>query len=477
MRESRIVTLSSSRRPVLDTTIGAIPLLATPVPMLRASRLLLALCSSAPLLGAQPSRVPSAAPATAVADSTQGDALRVFLDCQSRFCDRDFFVVEIPFVNWMRDRMDADVVLLVTTLRTGAGGQELTTAFIGGKRFAGRADTLVTTTQPNDADDVGRRELVRVFRLGLAPFAARTSAGRRLDVAFQAPRGARVGAVADPRNTRDPWNFWVYRVGANASINGEQRQSFGYYGMNLSARRTTAALNLVINGNADLQRQRFTLSTGDFVNELRSYTTNALAVKSAGEHWSWGGKVLASRSDFANERLQLFAGPAVEYNVFPYSRATRERLTFLYTIGPVAFRFREPTIFDVDQDTRVRHQLFGGWAARQPWGSINASLSGSQFLPQSHQWSARASGGVDLRLSKGLQIGINGFYSRVRDQIGLPRGALTDEQILVRQRVLRTNYFYGAFVNVSYTFGSIFNTVVNPRFPSQTGSGGTFYFF
>ena len=82
-----------------------------------------------------------------------------------------------------------------------------------------------------------------------------------------------------------------------------------------------------------------------------------------------------------------------------------------------------------------------------------------------------------MRLSKGLQIGVNGFYSRVRDQIGIPRGQLTDEQILVRQRVLQTNYFYGAFVNVSYTFGSIFNTVVNPRFPSQTAGGGTFYFF
>jgi hypothetical protein len=430
--------------------------------------------SSASAQDAPPPRptVPAALP-----DSAQGDAVKVFLDCQSRFCDRDFFIVEIPFVNWMRDRMDADVLLLVTNLRTGAGGQELTTTFIGQRRFARRTDTLVTTTLPNDADDVGRRELVRVFRLGLAPYVARTTIGKRIDVAFQAPRGARIGAVADPKNTRDPWNFWVYRLGVNASVNGEQRQSSGYYGMNLSARRTTAKLNMVFNANGDLQRQRFTISTGDFINELRSYSANALAVVSSGEHWSWGGKLLGSRSDFSNETLQLYAGPAVEYNVFPYSRATRERLTFLYTVGPIAYRFREITQLGVERDTRVRQQLFGGWAARKPWGSINASLSGSQFLPESQRWSARASGGVDLRLSKGLQIGINGYYSRVRDQIGLPRGELTDEQILVRQRLLQTNYFYGAFVNVSYTFGSIFNTVVNPRFPSQTGGGGTFYFF
>lgn len=416
-------------------------------------------------------------PAAVRSDSSAADAVKVFLDCQSRFCDRDFFVVEIPFVNWMRDRMDADVLLLVTTLTTGSGGQEVTATFIGQRRFGGRTDTLVTTTRPNDAEDVGRRELVRLFRVGLLPYAARTAAGQRLDVAFQAPRGAQVGATADPGNTRDPWNFWVFRLSGNASMDGEQRQSFGYFGVNASARRTTAGMNVVLSANSNLQRQRFTLSSGTFTNELRSFSTNALAVKSAGEHWSWGGKVLASRSDFGNEELQAYAGPAVEYNVFPYSRATRERLTVLYTAGPVTYRFKEETLLGKTRDTRLRQQLFSGWVARKPWGSVNLSLTGSQFVAEPERWSARMSGGVDLRLSKGLQIGLNGYYATVRDQIGVPRGTLTDEQILVRQRLLQTNYFYGTFVNVSYTFGSIFNTVVNPRFPSQTGSGGMFYFF
>ncbi len=452
--------------------------------MLRHARALAAaLLLAAPTLlltrtvAAQPAGAPLPSAPVAADSSAQGDAVKVFLDCQSRFCDRDFFVVEIPFVNWMRDRIDADVLLLVTTLRTGSGGQELTVTFLGQRRFDGERDTLVTTTLPNDADDVGQRELVRLLRIGLARYVARTPLGRSIDVAFRAPTGRDVGAVANPANTRDPWDFWVFRVGGNASLNGEQQQSFGFYGLNASARRTTADLNVVITGGLDQQSQRFTLSSGEFVNNLRSRFMNGLVVRSAGEHWSWGGKVLASQSDFGNEAMQLFAGPAVEYNVFPYARATRERLTFLYTIGPVAYRFNETTIFGKDQETRARHQLFAGWVARKPWGSVNLSASGSQFLPQSHQWNARFSGGVDLRLTKGLQIGINGFYARVRDQIGLPRGQLTDEQILVRQRVLQTNYFYGAFVNVSYTFGSIFNTVVNPRFPSQTAGGGTFYFF
>jgi hypothetical protein len=42
--------------------------------------------------------------------------------------------------------------------------------------------------------------------------------------------------------------------------------------------------------------------------------------------------------------------------------------------------------------------------------------------------------------------------------------------ILVRMRELATGYRYYFSVGVSYSFGSIFNNVVNPRFGSSGGS-------
>ncbi len=85
----------------------------------------------------------------------QAEAIRVFLDCQGRVrgCDRDFFVTDINFVNWMRDRFDSDVQVLLTTLPNGGGGQESTIAFIGRRAFEGMVDTLVLNSLPNDADD------------------------------------------------------------------------------------------------------------------------------------------------------------------------------------------------------------------------------------------------------------------------------------------------------------------------------------
>nr|MCU0622431.1 hypothetical protein [Gemmatimonadaceae bacterium] len=66
----------------------------------------------------------------------QSQAVRVFLDCQGgRACgsERDFYVTEINFVNWMRDRFDAEVQLLVSALINGGGGTEYTVTFIGRK--------------------------------------------------------------------------------------------------------------------------------------------------------------------------------------------------------------------------------------------------------------------------------------------------------------------------------------------------------
>ena len=68
------------------------------------------------------------------------DALRIFLDCGS--CDFDYLRREIPFVNYVRDRKEADVHILVTTQPTGSGGTEYVFKFIGLDRFANVDDEL-----------------------------------------------------------------------------------------------------------------------------------------------------------------------------------------------------------------------------------------------------------------------------------------------------------------------------------------------
>ncbi len=63
-----------------------------------------------------------------------------------------------------------------------------------------------------------------------------------------------------------------------------------------------------------------------------------------------------------------------------------------------------------------------------------------------------------------MQFNLFGSIARIKDQIFLPKEGATDEEILVRRRALGTDYRYFMNVSLSYTFGSIFNNIVNPRF-------------
>jgi hypothetical protein len=81
----------------------------------------------------------------------------------------------------------------------------------------------------------------------------------------------------------------------------------------------------------------------------------------------------------------------------------------------------------------------------------------------------RLNGNTNVRLFKGFEFFVGGNYERIRDQIYLPKGEATDEEVLVRRRQLATGYRYFVEFGVSYSFGSIFNNIVNPTMSGNSG--------
>lgn len=70
---------------------------------------------------------------------------------------------------------------------------------------------------------------------------------------------------------------------------------------------------------------------------------------------------------------------------------------------------------------------------------------------------------IDFRVYRGLSVYLGFEYSLINDQLSLSKEDLTEEEIILRQRALATNYSMSATIGVSYTFGSIYNNIVNPR--------------
>ena len=218
---------------------------------------------------------------TAGADRTE--ALRVFLDCGA--CDENYLRTEILFVNYVRDRADAEVHLLVTTQGTGCGGIRYTLKYIGLGRFAGVEQTLEYSSPQTATDDERRRGVASTFKLGLVRYVAETPLASRLKVTFEAPPGqAKAGAVTDP------WNFWVFRLGADVNIEGEESNSERGGSGFVTANRTTENWKVNLNGEFDYNQEKFDLDEGEtFTAISRGWETRALVVKSLGEHWSVGG--------------------------------------------------------------------------------------------------------------------------------------------------------------------------------------------
>jgi len=62
--------------------------------------------------------------------------------------------------------------------------------------------------------------------------------------------------------------------------------------------------------------------------------------------------------------------------------------------------------------------------------------------------------------------------SIIHDQLSIAKGVGASlEEVLLRRKQLETNYNYYLSIGLSYTFGSIFTNVVNPRFGSESSGG------
>lgn len=413
-------------------------------------------------------------------DSLRDDLPRVFLDCQANGCDDDFLRTELTWLNFVRDRTLARVHVLITSQTTGSGGSEYTAAFIGLGAFSAKVDTIVQSSPQGDTFDERRQLLRRIISQGMLRFVASTPLSSRLSVAYRAPTA---GTVVDAtRGARDKWNLWVFRVSGGTFFNGEE--SYKYYNLNgnVEARRTTAAMKTFIGIRGNRNEDRFTLPDTNetdnipaevLVTKRRNYNAEALVVKSLNNHWSIGVQANASSSVTSNLELGTRFGPAIEFDLFPYSESTRRQVVARYSVGVKTLDYDSLTIFDKMKETLPDHRLVLAAEATQPWGGFYGSVTGSQYLSQMSKFRIDGYMGMNWRIVRGLNLGFDMGYTKLRDQLNLKRGTASQEEVLLRLRQLATGYYYYGSINISYTFGSVFSNVVNPRF----GQGGGNFFF
>ena len=394
----------------------------------------------------------------------------VYLDCRDQ-CDHDFIRTEITFVDWVRERAVADVHVLITAQPAGAGGRAYTVAFLGLRSFARRGDTLVYTAPPTATPDDRRRGMTNTIAVGLVQFAARRGGAASLRVT-SAPAAA--GPAMSASSRRDPWRAWVFGIRLNGETSGERAYSSNRINGRLSANRVTEAWKTNLGSEYSYRNDRATIQEFDslgnvtsedtYRNLQRDWDVELLQVKSISNHVSIGAYTEVASQTFRNQTLRVVGLTAVEYNIFPYTESTRRELSFRYGVGATAFRYADTTIFDEIRETLPSQMLEGSYRTRQPWGSANLSVEHRSYLHDLSKRATEINGNLDVRLFRGFGLGVGGGYDWIHDQIYLPKAEGSAVDVLLRRRALLTGYQYHLYAGVSYTFGSIFNNVVNPRF-------------
>jgi hypothetical protein len=409
---------------------------------------------------------PAGAQAAAPPDSLGARIrLRLYLDCPDARLDTDFLKRELAWVDWVRDRADADVIVLLTLRGTGSGGNEAT-FYVTRPRGGGPAsDTLRAFSPPAASDDDSRRLIARTLAAALARDMVGRPEGDHLHVTVDAPPHPAATA------TKDRWKHWVYSISTNGYLNGEQSYQQYYANGSLTASRVTEGSKLGARLGENYNQAHYEFGDGSqYTSITRGWNGRAIAVKSLAPRWSAGTSVNAWSSTYSNIDLSVGVGPAIEFDVFPYAESSRRSLTFAWQLYGGYSDYAEETLFLKQTENFVLQEVDVAFARREAWGSIVVSSSLHEYLHDLSLYSLGVNGSIGLKIFRGFSLDLNGNAVRVHDQISLPRGDASDSEVLVRQRQLATSYSYWMSFGVSYRFGSIFNNAVNTRLENTLGS-------
>lgn len=395
------------------------------------------------------------------ADSVQGTKPLVYIDCNS--CDYNHIRREITFVNYVRDPNQADVHVFITTQSTGSGGRQYELTFIGRRNFSNVEYDFVHNVDRNATSDERRGSLNRALEVGLTPYVIQTSDASLFALVYNDSEN---GEAAE-QEIDDPWNYWVFEIYAGSlQLDLESNQQefdsrWGFY-----ADRVTEDWKIRVRPYFNYEFVEIDQNGSDesVTSRRHRHGINSYAIKSLDDHWSAGlFSNYITRND-RNLQHRFRFTPGIEYNIFPYQIATRKAITFTYTLGYAYADYYEETIFQQHDEHLLNQELAASVHFEQPWGEIQGGLEGSHYFHDFTHRRAEVFANVSVRITEGLSLSFFGRFEKIQDQLSLPRGDTSLEDVLLQQRELATDFSLSGSISLSYTFGSDFANVVNTRF-------------
>ena len=386
--------------------------------------------------------------------NAQQNALKVFPEGG---ISRDYLKREIRFVNYVRDPRMADVYMLITSQHTGSGGTEYTIEYQGQKTYEGINDTLKFIRNRTDTYEIYRKGLIKVIKQGLIRYVATTPAINDIIISYKPPEDK-------VESKKDKWRKWVFSVGFDVELDGEKYEKQYNFDTNISARKVTENWKFTSYLSFDYSENRYEYED-EIVSDIRRtwYVSNRLARK-LGEHWAIGIRGNLDSNIRYNNKMSLQFSPEIEYNLYPYSEFSRKQFPIRIGIGLNHHDYYETTIYDRTSEFVSNLHMSVASVIKGKWGSVINVINGAFYLHDFRKNNFEWVNIFNFRLFKGFSTNALFVVNLIHNQLYLEKGSLTLEEVLLHRKELETSYNYYISFGFSYSFGSMFQNIVNPRF-------------
>ncbi len=397
------------------------------------------------------------------------EKIKIYLSCtQEWLCDTDYLRNELKMVDFVRDRFLCDVQVVMNVQFSAGGGENTTLSFLGQNQFANSRDTLVYFNDPTATEDMKRKKMLNHLKLGLIPYVSKSPIADKIEINYIAPEEE---SLIQQKN--DPWNYWQFSIRSSSYFNGDRNFKSQSIYSSISASRETEKNKFTLRLSNNISRNKFSIfykvdsgiDTSEVVQVTRDQQ-NAFGryVNKLNEHWGIGLSSSFSRSVFQNIDARIEFTPMIEYSFLPYKDFNSQRVILSFEIGPQYSNFKDTTIYFKTAETLIQQNINFTTSFTKPWGSINFGTGFSAYLDDFKKNNLFIGGGVEWNIFKGFKFGLGGNIQLIHDQISIPKASASRDDVLTQRRIIASTYDYFMGIGFSYSFGSIYNSQVNPTF-------------
>ncbi len=383
---------------------------------------------------------------------SQEKQLKVFLDCN---CDENYLKQNTSFLEYVRDQDLADIEIFILDVYTPTGSRSFEINIDGNNIYHEISTSSKVVGYSNDTSSTLRDKLLNKVKLALVPFLDKGGYNIKIDVDSN---------LDDYSTNDDKWKNWVFELSGSYNNDKEETRKTNRYEIEFEIDKLTPEWRIGIDFSRSESNRNFFSNDNIYTSNRKTTSLRARVVRSVSNHFSLGAFVGGFQNTYENIDFQRYIMPAIEYSLFPYEDVLSREVTLAYRIGTGKRNYIEKTIYGYTKQIVYPHGLTLNVKFRKKWGNISSYVRGDQFLNDGTKKRLSLRSSLDIRVFEGLAVRFSSNINLIRDQYNLAASSTSSiEDLLLQQRQIATDYKTSFSVGLSYTFGSIYNSVINTR--------------